>query len=113
MDLRLTVMMLTDIELIAGSKTGDTGVKNAMMKALQEVVSKAGANMGEASKNALLGLIDDDASNKTGKLIVTRLRIVLILNRCCGYDKCETAWCSCEGSPAGDSNSAYQVRYPR
>lgn len=69
--LRLVVTMLTGIELIAGSKTGDAGVKNAMMKALQEVVSKAGANMGEASKNAILGLIDDDASNKTGKVIVT------------------------------------------
>lgn len=44
------------------------GVKNAMMKALQEVVGKAGANMSEASKNAILALIDDDASDQTGKL---------------------------------------------
>jgi hypothetical protein len=44
-------------------------VKNAMMKALQEVVGKAGANMSEASRQAILGLIDDDASDQTGKII--------------------------------------------
>lgn len=38
-----------------------------MMKALYEVVSKAGANMSETSRNAVLGLIDDDSSEKTGE----------------------------------------------
>jgi len=56
-------------ELITGSKTPDVGVKNAMMKALQEVVGKAGSNMSEASKNAILGLIDADTSDQTGKFI--------------------------------------------
>jgi hypothetical protein len=37
-----------------------------MMKALHEVVGKAGANMSEASRNAVLGLIDDDSSDRTG-----------------------------------------------
>jgi hypothetical protein len=41
-----------------------------MMKALQEVVGKAGANMSEASRQAILGLIDDDASDQTGKIII-------------------------------------------
>ena len=41
-----------------------------MMKALQEVVGKAGANMSEASRQAILGLIDDDASDQTGKTII-------------------------------------------
>lgn len=59
--------MLTTSELITGSKTADIGVKNAMMKALQEVVGKVGANMSDASKNAILALIDDDASDQTGK----------------------------------------------
>lgn len=54
-------------ELIAGSKTSDLGVKNAMMKALQEVVGKAGSSMSEASRTAILGLIDDDSSDQTGK----------------------------------------------
>lgn len=54
-------------ELITGSKTTDVGVKNAMMKALQEVVGKAGANMSEASRTAILGLIDDDSSDQNGE----------------------------------------------
>jgi hypothetical protein len=48
-------------ELVTGSKTTDTGVKNAMLKALYEVVSKAGKNMSEVSRNSILGLIDVDA----------------------------------------------------
>lgn len=61
-------MLTFVLELITGSKTADIGVKNAMMKALQEVVGKAGANMSEASRQAILGLIDDDASDQTGKI---------------------------------------------
>jgi len=37
-----------------------------MMKALLEVVDKAGGSMSEASRNAVLGLIDDDSSDRTG-----------------------------------------------
>jgi hypothetical protein len=47
-------------ELVTGSKTGDAGVKNAMLKALYEVVSKAGGNMSEVSRNSILALIDMD-----------------------------------------------------
>ncbi|KAG0152638.1 hypothetical protein PDIDSM_1118 [Penicillium digitatum] len=63
-------------ELIAGSKTSDIGVKNAMMKALQEVVGKAGANMSEASRQAILGLIDDDASDQTDSVSITNARLL-------------------------------------
>ncbi|KAJ5228758.1 hypothetical protein N7489_009466 [Penicillium chrysogenum] len=63
-------------ELIAGSKTTDIGVKNAMMKALQEVVGKAGANMSEASRQAILGLIDDDASDQTDSVAITNARLL-------------------------------------
>ncbi|CAG8889599.1 unnamed protein product [Penicillium egyptiacum] len=63
-------------ELIAGSKTTDIGVKNAMMKALQEVVGKAGANMSEASRQAILGLIDDDASDQTDSVSITNARLL-------------------------------------
>lgn len=55
-------------ELVTGSKTDDQAVKNAMLKALFEVVSKAGKNMNEASKNAILGLIDTDTEAGDGKL---------------------------------------------
>lgn len=36
------------------------------MKALQEVVGKAGSSMSEASRNAVLALIDDETSDSTG-----------------------------------------------
>ena len=48
-------------ELVAGSKSDDAGVQHAMLKALYEVVSKAGQHMSETSKNLVLGLIDGEA----------------------------------------------------
>lgn len=65
----MTIILNATVELITGTKTADIGVKNAMMKALQEVVGKAGANMSDASKNSILALIDDDASDQTGMII--------------------------------------------
>jgi hypothetical protein len=55
-------------ELVTGSKTADSGVKTAMIKALYEVVSKAGTNMNEASRNSILALIDGDMDDNDGKL---------------------------------------------
>lgn len=52
-------------ELVAGSKTPDVGVRAAMQKALYEVISKVGATMSEASRSAIVALIDDDASAGT------------------------------------------------
>ncbi|KAE8145084.1 armadillo-type protein [Aspergillus avenaceus] len=63
-------------ELITGTKTADVGVKNAMMKALQEVVGKAGANMSETSKNSILALIDDDASDQTDSVAITNAKLL-------------------------------------
>ncbi|KAL4869999.1 hypothetical protein BDV12DRAFT_166834 [Aspergillus spectabilis] len=63
-------------ELITGTKTADVGVRNAMMKALQEVVGKAGASMSEASKNSLLALIDEDASDQTDTVAITNARLL-------------------------------------
>ena len=54
-------------ELVTGSKTADEAVKLAMLKALFEVVSKAGKNMSDASRNAILGLIDNDLDDSDGK----------------------------------------------
>lgn len=55
-------------ELVTGSKTQDPGVKNAMLKALYEVVSKAGGNMSEVSRNSILGLIDSEVGEGDGKM---------------------------------------------
>ncbi|KAL4880474.1 armadillo-type protein [Aspergillus karnatakaensis] len=63
-------------ELITGTKTADVGVRNAMMKALQEVVGKAGGNMSEASKNSILALIDDDASDQTDAVAITNAKLL-------------------------------------
>lgn len=63
-------------ELVAGSKTSDPGVQNAMLKALYEVVSKAGANMNEASRTAILGLIDSDAGSQDEAMAITDAKLL-------------------------------------
>ena len=62
-------------ELVTGSRTADPGVQNAMLKALYEVVSKAGASMSEASRNAILGLIDGDISQADDSMVITHARL--------------------------------------
>jgi len=57
-------------ELTTGAKTTDTGVRNAMLKALQEVVSKVGGNMSEASRDAILGLMDSQNAEADEMMIV-------------------------------------------
>ncbi|KAK7937977.1 eIF-2-alpha kinase activator GCN1 [Apiospora aurea] len=66
-------------ELVTGSKTTDAGVKTAMLKALYEVVSKAGANMGESSRTAVLGLIDMDTDNADSTMTVTNAKLLSAL----------------------------------
>lgn len=63
-------------ELVTGSKTTDSGVKNAMLKALYEVVSKAGSNMNEASRAAIIGLIDSDAGEADDAMAITNARLL-------------------------------------
>ncbi|KAH9883522.1 translational activator GCN1 [Xylariomycetidae sp. FL2044] len=63
-------------ELVTGSKTSDTGVKTAMLKALYEVISKAGSNMGESSRTAVLGLIDMDTDTGGAAMIVTNAKLL-------------------------------------
>ncbi|CAG9949575.1 unnamed protein product [Clonostachys rosea f. rosea IK726] len=63
-------------ELVTGSKTTDAGVKTAMLKALYEVVSKAGANMGESSRAAVLGLIDMDTDERDDSMTITNAKLL-------------------------------------
>ncbi|EHK96768.1 putative Translational activator GCN1 [Glarea lozoyensis 74030] len=63
-------------ELVTGSRTSDTGVRNAMLKALYEVISKAGANMGEASRSAVLGLIDTDSEENDVAMSITYAKLL-------------------------------------
>ena len=63
-------------ELVTGSKTTDAGVRNAMLKALYEVVSKAGSNMSDVSRNSILGLIDSDTGETDVTLNITYARLL-------------------------------------
>ncbi|KAI9167300.1 eIF-2-alpha kinase activator GCN1 [Paramyrothecium foliicola] len=63
-------------ELVTGSKTTDQGVKTAMLKALYEVISKAGANMGETSRTAVLSLIDMETDERDETMTVTNAKLL-------------------------------------
>lgn len=63
-------------ELVTGCKTSDAGVRTAMLKALYEVVSKAGSNMGEASRAAVLSLIDMEVDEGDTAMTVTNAKLL-------------------------------------
>ncbi|KAI1761965.1 translational activator GCN1 [Hypoxylon sp. FL1150] len=63
-------------ELVTGSKTSDPGVRTAMLKALYEVVSKAGSNMGESSRAAVLGLIDLETDTNDSVMTITNAKLL-------------------------------------
>lgn len=63
-------------ELVTGCKTSDPGVKTAMLKALYEVISKAGANMGETSRTAVLSLIDMETDERDDAMTVTNAKLL-------------------------------------
>jgi hypothetical protein len=63
-------------ELVTGSRTSDPGVRNAMLKALYEVISKAGANMSEASRSAVLSLIDTDTEDNDISMAITNAKLL-------------------------------------
>jgi hypothetical protein len=82
-----------------------------MMKALQEVVGKAGANMSEASRQAILGLIDDDTSDQTGKITMNNSFAWWFTDipRFRFYYQRSSSRCAREGSPCHELGSSYQV----
>ena len=63
-------------ELVTGSKTADPGVRTAMLKALYEVVSKAGSNMGEVSRTAVLSIIDMETDERDDAMTVTNAKLL-------------------------------------
>ncbi|KAH4241928.1 hypothetical protein HBH98_179730 [Parastagonospora nodorum] len=73
-------------ELVTGSKTSDEAVKTAMLKALFEVVSKAGKNMNEASRNAILSLIDTETDDSNDAMAITNARLLGALISCLPED---------------------------
>lgn len=63
-------------ELVTGAKTPDVGVRNAMLKALQEVVSKVGSNMSDASRESILSLMDSQHDAQDDSMMVTNARLL-------------------------------------
>ncbi|KIX10285.1 uncharacterized protein Z518_01367 [Rhinocladiella mackenziei CBS 650.93] len=63
-------------ELVTGAKIPDVGVRNAMLKALQEVVSKVGSNMSDASRESILGLMDSQQDAGDDSMAVTNARLL-------------------------------------
>ena len=63
-------------ELVTGSKTTDPGVRTAMFKALYEVISKAGGNMGESSRSAVLSLIDMDPDENDVEMTISNAKLL-------------------------------------
>ena len=63
-------------ELVTGAKTQDKGVRNAMLKGLQEVVSKVGSNMSDTSKEAILDLVDLYREAGDENMTVTNARLL-------------------------------------
>ncbi|KAL6242628.1 translational activator of GCN4 [Rhinocladiella similis] len=63
-------------ELVTGAKTPEAGVRNAMLKALQEVVSKVGSNMSDGSRESILGLMDTQVEGQDDTMMVTNARLL-------------------------------------
>ncbi|KIW75546.1 hypothetical protein Z517_10288 [Fonsecaea pedrosoi CBS 271.37] len=63
-------------ELVTGAKTPDAGVRNAMLKALQEVVSKVGSNMSDGSRESILGLMDSQLDIQDDNMMMTNARLL-------------------------------------
>lgn len=78
-------------ELVAGAKNADAnGVKTAMLKAMLQVVSKAGANMSEASKTAVMSLVEEEISYVTDdKAAVSYARLIGPLSKILSSDEAE------------------------
>ncbi|CCH46758.1 putative translational activator [Wickerhamomyces ciferrii] len=69
-------------ELVMGAKNAEnSGVKTAMLKALLEVITKAGEKMSESSKTSILDLVEDEILEADDKLAVAYARLVGSLSR--------------------------------
>lgn len=65
------------VELVAGARQAvDDGVKTAMLKALLEVVAKAGSKMSEASKSTIMNLVEEEILSVDDKLATAYARLI-------------------------------------
>jgi hypothetical protein len=69
-------------ELVLGTKTAESiGVKTAMLKALLEVIAKAGEKLSQGSKTSILELVESEILEADDKLAVAYARLVGSLSR--------------------------------
>jgi len=65
------------IELVGGAKQAtDEGVKTAMLKALLEVVTKAGSKLNETSKKNIVNLVEEEMLVSDDKLAVAYAKLI-------------------------------------
>ncbi|CUS22983.1 LAQU0S07e04654g1_1 [Lachancea quebecensis] len=65
------------VELVAGARQAtDSGVKTAMLKALLEVVSKAGSKLNENSKNSIINLVEEEILVVDNKLATAYAKLI-------------------------------------
>lgn len=69
-------------ELVLGAKNADSvGVKTAMLKALLEVITKAGEKLSRGSKTVIMELVESEILDADDKLAVAYARLVGSLSR--------------------------------
>ncbi|CCK71195.1 Gcn1p KNAG_0G01370 [Huiozyma naganishii CBS 8797] len=65
------------IELVSGTKqTSDEGVKTAMLKALLEVVTKAGSKLNETSKSNIVNLVEEEMLVSNDKMAIAYAKLI-------------------------------------
>lgn len=75
-------------ELVNGAKqTEDEGVKTAMLKALLEVVTKAGSKLTEASKTNIINLVEEQMLSSNDKLAIAYAKLIGSLSEILSSDE--------------------------
>lgn len=75
-------------ELVSGARNSDDqGVKNTMLKGLLQVVDKGGKNMSEASKTAIMTLVEEEISTVSEKSAVAYARLLGSLSQILSTDE--------------------------
>ncbi|SSD58452.1 related to Translational activator GCN1 [Saccharomycodes ludwigii] len=65
------------VELVSGAKQAtDPGVKAAMLKAIMEVVTKAGKKLNQTSKNNIIELVEEEILSADDKLAIAYARLI-------------------------------------
>ncbi|EHN02530.1 Gcn1p [Saccharomyces cerevisiae x Saccharomyces kudriavzevii VIN7] len=76
------------IELVTGAKQAtDEGVKTAMLKALLEVIVKAGSKLNEGSKTNIVNLVEEEMLGSNDKLAVAYAKLIGSLSEILSHDE--------------------------